>query len=56
MAYEASRERTREGVANQRGAEGPAASADNTLLDLHNSSDETQSHSIIVNYIVGNHQ
>lgn len=56
MAYETSRERTREGVAKQRGAEGPAALADNTLLDLQNSSDETPSHSIIVNYIVATHQ
>jgi len=56
MANEASRERPREGVAKQRGAEGPAASADNTLLDLQNSSDETQPHSIIVDYIVATHQ
>ena len=44
MASEASCERTREGV-----AKGPVASADNTLLDLHNSSNDTQPHSIIVN-------
>lgn len=49
MASEASCERTREEVAKPRGAEGPAASADNTLLDLHNSSNDTQPHSIIVN-------
>ena len=28
----------------------PTASKDNTLLDLHNSSYDTQSHSLIVNY------
>ena len=49
MASEASRERTREGVAKPRGGKGPAASVDNTLLDLHNSSNDTQPHSIIVN-------
>lgn len=56
MANEVSRESTLEGVAKQRGAEGPVASADNILLDLQNSSDETQPHSIIVNYIVATHQ
>ena len=30
----------------------PSASADNTLLDLHNSSYHTQPHPIIANYIV----
>ena len=49
MASETSCERTREGVAKPRGAEGPAALADNTLLDLRNSSNDTQPHSIIVN-------
>ena len=49
MASEASCERTREGVAKTRGAEGPVASADNTLLDPHNSSNDTQPHSTIVN-------
>ena len=30
----------------------PSASADNTLLDLHNSSYPTQPHSIIANYTI----
>ena len=29
----------------------PTASMDNTLLDLHNSSQDTQPHSLIVKYI-----
>ena len=29
----------------------PTASTDNTLLDLHNSSYDTQPHSLIVNYL-----
>ena len=29
----------------------PTASTDNTLLDLHNSSQDNQPHSLIVNYI-----
>ena len=31
----------------------PTASMDNTLLDLHNSSKDTQPHSLIVNYFIG---
>ena len=31
----------------------PSASADNTLLDLHNSSYHTQPHPIIANYMAG---
>ena len=30
----------------------PTASTDNTLLDLHNSSQDTQPHSLIVNYLL----
>ena len=30
----------------------PSASVDNTLLDLHNSSHPTQTHSIIAKYII----
>ena len=30
----------------------PTASTDNTLLDLHNSSQDTQPHSLTVNYFV----
>ena len=29
----------------------PTASTDNTLLDLHNSSSDTQPHSLTVNYL-----
>ena len=31
----------------------PMTSTDNTLLDLHNFSQDTQPHSLIVKYIVG---
>ena len=39
---------SREGV-SRRGRE---AEAENSLLDLHKSSDDTQPHSIIANYII----